>query len=274
MVYAGEYGDPEAIYVDGYLKGETDFGLNIMEPLFQEYLDWAAECRLAAIERAAGGPGRLLDVGCGSGELIRVAGKRGWTAAGVEPVKESASIAIERGLDVSQAMLQDSGRPERGYDVVSAFHVLEHMSEATEFLKMIARWARPGGYVAIEVPNWRSFHRLNSGQGWPGLRPLEHIGHYTPATLEATLGRAGLNPVKVRTMTFLWEKQTLDQVLGDLARPRWARWLRPLSVDGEQKGEPAKVPGRAVWAMMHGVQAAYDVAKVGQVVLGIGQVPA
>src|SRR5205807_2082657 len=151
-------------------------------PTFQRFLDHAAAIRLGIVERAQRGTGTLLDVGCGSGEVLRVAERRGWTATGVEPVAESAKIAQQRGLDVREALLDDAGLPEHSFDVVTAFHVLEHMPDGVGFLRMLARYARPGGLVVVEVPNWRSFHRRRGGSHWPGLRPLEHVAHYEPRT--------------------------------------------------------------------------------------------
>src|SRR3546814_2758683 len=142
-------------------------------------------------ERVAGKGGSILDVGCGTGDVLVAAAERGWRAVGVEPVPESADIAVERGLDVHCALLQESGLPEASFDLVTAYHVVEHMADSTGFLRLIARWAKPGGHVLVEVPNWGSVHRRAGGDAWIGLRPLEHIGHYDPRTLRDTMARAG-----------------------------------------------------------------------------------
>jgi 2-polyprenyl-3-methyl-5-hydroxy-6-metoxy-1,4-benzoquinol methylase len=277
MVFATEYGDPAEIYVDGYLKGETDFGLDLSHPMFQEFLAYAAHQRLALVERVTRPPGRFLDVGCGSGEVLVVARERGWTVQGAEPVAESARIAHdERGLDVKAAILEESGLPERSYDVVSAFHVLEHMRDGQGFLRTIARWARPGGHVVIEVPNWASVHRRAWGRSWPGLRPLEHLAHYTPASLAATMRRSGLDPVQVHTPGFLWKEQTFDQMLADLGLQRASARLhraRVLTRPGTQLDEPATKPTALGWMLLLSLQRAYAVTRAGQVILAIARVP-
>jgi 2-polyprenyl-3-methyl-5-hydroxy-6-metoxy-1,4-benzoquinol methylase len=274
LVYAPEYGDPEAIYVDGYMKGNGTFGLDITNPVFQEYLRSVGMRRVDMIEKVSGKPGTLLDVGCGSGELLEAARDRGWDVVGVEVVEESVEAARSRGLEIRHGLLQESGLPERHYDVVSAFHVLEHMSEGTEFLKLIARWVRPGGHLCIEVPNWRSFARRNSGDQWIHLRPLEHLGHYEPKTLAATLERAGLEPVLVRTATYLWSEQSVDQALSDLGQLRLRKVLGPLSRAGTTAGgRPAKVPNGVGWAVLNGARRAFDAAKVGQVCFAMARVP-
>ena len=115
--------------------------------------------------------------------------------------------------------LEESGLPERSYDVVSAFHVLEHIPDSRAFLRTMARWARPGGFVAIEVPNFASVQRRRLREGWSGLRPHEHLVHFTPATLRRTFRAAGIEPVLVRSPAYVGPPQSLDQALWDLVRP-------------------------------------------------------
>lgn len=277
LVFAPEYADPSEVYVEGYLRGETEFGLDVFDPLFQEFLLYAASRRLDLIERTARPPGRLLDVGCGSGEVLVAARERGWDVQGAEPVEESAAYAvIERGLDVRAALLEESGIPEASADVVSAFHVLEHMSDGRAFLQSIARWARPGGHVVIEVPNWGSVHRRAYGAAWPGLRPLEHVAHYTPRTLATTMRRAALEVVAVHTPGFLWRRQTLAQMLHDLGAERLApaaRRVRVLTQPYEVGGDQRVTTNRVGWWTLNAVQAAYGAARTGQVVLAIARVP-
>lgn len=275
LTYAREYGDPASVYVDGYLTGATDFGPpNVLDPIFQQFLVYAGHRRMARAEAVVGGPGSMLDVGCGSGDVLVAATERGWRAVGAEPVPESADAAVARGLDVHCAMLQDTGLPEASFDLVTAYHVLEHMADGTGFLRLIARWARPGGHVLVEVPNWRSVHRRAGGEAWIGLRPLEHIGHYSPTTLRDTFERAGLEPIKVATMGFPWEGQTLREALTDVGLHRLTRRLRVLSRKAQLRGKTVAVPNRAGWALLRALQRSYDAAKIGQVVYAIGRVPA
>lgn len=272
VVFAPEYADPADVYTDGYLLGHTDFGLDLRDPLFQEFLAHAAEIRMARIERVQP-VGSMLDVGCGTGEVLAVAANRGWQVTGVEPVLESATFARERrSVDVRPTTLEESGLPERSFDVVSAFHVLEHMVDGAEFLRTLTRWVRPGGHLVVEVPNWRSFHRRNAGGAWSNLRPLEHVAHYSPAALAATVRRAGISPVQVTTPTFLWDRQILDQRLDDLGLYRWRGRLNRFGHPGDLNGEPAVYPSRLAALALSGLARGYDRLRVGQVILAVGRV--
>ena len=286
-VYAPEYADPDELYVDGYrsagpalLEGGTPVaelsaagrGLDIQDPTFQRYLARLAGRRLDILAKARRPPGKLLDVGCGTGEFLAVARARGWTTVGVDPVADAVEICLtQRGLDVRTGRLQDVGLPERTFDVVSASHVLEHMPMATEFLALVARWARPGGLVLVEVPNFRSVQRRAMGSSWPGLRPLEHVVYFTADSLRRAFTEAGLSPVAMRTPSYVGPPQDLGYALGDLGQSRLRPLLLPLCRRATGDGGP--VPSAAVWAALRAIDALYDRLRIGMVLVGIALVP-
>jgi SAM-dependent methyltransferase len=227
------------------------------------------------IQRATGiRGGSLLDVGSGTGEVLVAARARGWRARGVEPEGSGAQMARDRGLEVAVSTLEDSGLPERAFDVVSAFHVLEHIPDSRAFLRTLSRWARPGGYVVVEVPNWASYQRRRLAHAWPGLRPLEHLVHFTPRTLPATVREAGLEPVAVRSPVYVGPPQALKHALDDLARHgRYRRLLEPFTVEREMDGQRARYPTRVGWALLRATEALYDRAGAGAVVFCVARVP-
>jgi 2-polyprenyl-3-methyl-5-hydroxy-6-metoxy-1,4-benzoquinol methylase len=274
-VSAGQYADPSEVYVDGYMFGEAgQFGLDVRHPTFQQYLTRVAARRIRMIERATKiRRGSLLDVGSGTGEVLMAARERGWRGQGVEPERTAAAMAQERGLQVVVSMLEHSGLPERSYDVISAFHVLEHLPDSQAFLRAMARWARPGGFVVVEVPNWRSYQRQRMRAQWAGLRPLEHLVHFTPETLPRTMRAAGLEPILVRSPAYIGPPQSLDHALDDLARHgRLRRLVEPFTKAASLNGQPALIPTRIGWALLRAVEAAYDQAGRGAVVFCVAAV--
>ena len=271
-VYASEYGDPDEIYVDGYLCGGGDFGLDVRHPIFQEWLAGVGARRARLIEHVTGGKGKLLDVGCGTGEFTAAAQRHGFEVQGVEPEPSGAEMSRSRGLDVRTTTLEESGLPERSYDVVTAFHVLEHMPDSRAFLATLARWCRPGGHVVVEVPNFGSVVRRRSGAGWVHLRPLEHLVYHSPASLKRAFRGADLEPVSVTTPTWIGPPQTLDQALDDLGRPRIRKSLALLSPWGDYDGDPARIPGRLGWTALRAVEGLYSRRGAGMVVLGMARV--
>jgi 2-polyprenyl-3-methyl-5-hydroxy-6-metoxy-1,4-benzoquinol methylase len=251
-VYAQRYADPDAVYVDGYYTGGGDFGIDVRHPRFQAFLAEVNAQRAELLCSLAPGPGRLLDVGCGTGEFLAAMRDRGWTVAGAEPIEESAAIARSRGLDVRTAMLAASGIEPGGWDVVSALHVLEHVPDATAFLRELAGWAAPGGHVVVEAPNWNSHLRRASGGRYVHLRPLEHLVHLEPRTVARAFEGAGLQPVAIRTRTWTSRLHTPTEALADTGRASLARLPGPLARGAAVAGralDERRSQGMVVWGL-------------------------
>ena len=229
-VYAAAYADPDEVFVDGYFAGGAgSYGIDTAHPRFQAFLAEVCARRCAFVEslRTDPHPPSLLDVGCGGGELLRAAVARGWRAAGAEPMPEAAELARSRApaADIRTGLSSQVGFEDGSFDVVCAFHVLEHMPDARAFLRELARYARPGGLVVVETPNYASRLRRVRGEHWLHLRPLEHLVHFTPQTMRATLAGAGLEPLRVTTPTWIVEDHTRDELAAELALPRVPRAL-------------------------------------------------
>jgi 2-polyprenyl-3-methyl-5-hydroxy-6-metoxy-1,4-benzoquinol methylase len=221
-VYAPEYADPDEVFVEGYFEGDAgSYGIDTAHPRFQAFMAEVCAQSCAFIESLMP-VGSLLDVGCGGGELLRAAVARGWRAAGAEPMPEAAELARSRapGADVRTGLSSEVGFEERSFDVVCAFHVLEHMPDARAFLGELARFARPGGLVVVETPNYASRLRRVQGERWLHLRPLEHLVHFTPQTMRAAIAGAGLEPIRVTSPTWIVCAHTRDELAADLALPR------------------------------------------------------
>lgn len=258
--FAPAYADPDAVFVEGYLSGGAgDFGIDISAPRFQAFLAEIGDRRERTLRRVAGGVGSLLDVGCGSGEFTARAAAGGWRVVGVEPIPDAAQAARDRGLDIRTGTTQTAD-PGGGFDVVSAFHVLEHMPDAPAFLQELVAHARPGGLVAVESPNWDSAIRRRYGVNWPHLRPLEHLVHFTPATLAVAFRAAGLEPVSITTPLYLYSRAIPAELAAEVAHP-------------ERRGLLERLPRPAAHAAARAVARVHERRGRGSALLGFARVP-
>jgi SAM-dependent methyltransferase len=214
----------------------------------------------------------MLDVGCGTGEVLVAARDRGWDVRGVEPLVDASAEARERhGLDVQTATLETADLPEDAFDVVCAFHVLEHMPDTRAFLAEMARHVRPRGFLVVEVPNHDSAIRRHHGTDSSALRPLEHLVHFTPDTLGNAVYLAGLDPVRATSASYVGPPQNLDQALADLAKYRWRAFLAPLSPEREVDGARVRVPGTAAWLALRAMERVSVARHHGQVALAVAR---
>jgi SAM-dependent methyltransferase len=137
----------------------------------------------------------LLDAGCGGGEFLYLLRAAGCKATGIEPNTGYASYASrELGLDVRRGLIEDQEFPAAAFDGITVFHVLEHLPAPVECLARLARWLGPGGFLAVEVPNFES------GCEHPARRfHRAHLCHFTVATLTRCGELAGLAAVRSET---------------------------------------------------------------------------
>ncbi len=144
-------------------------------------------------------PGRMLDVGCGNGELARAFARRGWRVAGVEPGSEAAARARAGGVEVHKGTLEDAPWQGPTFDAVVFNHSLEHVPDPAGSLRQAAALLRDGGVVAVAVPNFDCWQRRLFGSRWFQLDLPRHLQHLDGQTLAALMARAGLNPVAQTT---------------------------------------------------------------------------
>lgn len=157
--------------------------------------------RARTVERWTGGPGRVLDIGCGPGWLLRAFQARGWQVHGTERSDDAARHAREvLRLDVQTGPLSPLPWPDGHFDAVVLWHVLEHLPDPAPALAEASRVLRPGGVLLVGVPNFGSIEaRLGRGR-WFHLDAPRHLAHFTPAILRGCLDQAGLT---VRGSSFL-----------------------------------------------------------------------
>jgi 2-polyprenyl-3-methyl-5-hydroxy-6-metoxy-1,4-benzoquinol methylase len=193
----GEGSVPElATYYDFTFRDAPD------NPLVQVYERW-----LDAIERFRP-PGRLLDVGCGTGLFLAVARRRGWTPHGVDDCAVATAHARDHfGLEVWDGQFTDlAAREGLRFDAISMWDVIEHARDPVGLLSAARGVLAPGGVIAISTPNQKSILDLVAGLLYRAsfgriTRPLEkfyieqHFLYFSPRTLRATLERAQLEPV-------------------------------------------------------------------------------
>jgi 2-polyprenyl-3-methyl-5-hydroxy-6-metoxy-1,4-benzoquinol methylase len=160
-----------------------------------------AQVRLDFIAPHARG-GRLLDVGAAGGAFVEQALARGFDAEGIEPTPEFAAFARESlGVPVRATTVEHADLPAASLDVATMWHVLEHVPDPVGVLALLHRALRPGGIVAIEVPNAAGHLARSQGRAWASLEPEVHVNQFGPRSLRVALERAGFDVIELGTVT-------------------------------------------------------------------------
>ena len=195
----GEGSVPElATYYDFTYTDAAD------NPLVQVYERW-----LDALEREHE-PGRILDIGCGTGLFLAVARRRGWQPYGVDDCSPAIAHARDHfGLDVWNGQFTDfAAREGLRFDAIAMWDIIEHARAPVALLDAARGVLAPGGVIGISTPNQNSILDVVAGLLYRGsggwiTRPLEkfyieqHFLYFNPETLRDALARAGLSAVRL-----------------------------------------------------------------------------
>src|SRR5581483_3845415 len=186
------------LYDDRYYRGEGfDRTIDYLRDDPDDPDNRAAAQRVIATVRDAAGDlrgKRVLDVGCGTGALLRAFVRAGADAAGLESAEAARRRCASHGLTIVADDLRDPSLPLAAYDVVTAIEVIEHVPSPTAFLARIRELLKPGGVFYYTTGNW---HLVSRQPGTPYVMPEGHITYFTPRTMRRFLVKTGFDVVPV-----------------------------------------------------------------------------
>jgi len=135
--------------------------------------------------------GRLLDYGCGNGAFAAHMASLGYDAVGLEPFSLGAPVRSER-LTLIRAPLADASSELDTFDVITMWHVLEHVPDPRAVLEKLVPHLKPGAALVISVPNFDSWQSSVFRGSWFHLDPPRHLLHFDAHSLRRCLSDVGL----------------------------------------------------------------------------------
>ncbi|APV49656.1 hypothetical protein BWI17_08180 [Betaproteobacteria bacterium GR16-43] len=144
-------------------------------------------------------PGRLLDIGPGSGKLLEAAMQSGWRAVGIEANAEFAAACRAHGIEILEGFFPDVLPAGERFDAITLLDVLEHLAQPLELLRLARERLVPGGVLVVQVPNVDSL--LVQLEGARNTNFCHgHWSHFNTATLSRIGRSAGLETLAVETI--------------------------------------------------------------------------
>jgi 2-polyprenyl-3-methyl-5-hydroxy-6-metoxy-1,4-benzoquinol methylase len=142
---------------------------------------------------------RLLDIGCGGGAFVKLACSKGFDAYGMETAEEALQLAdrttVGRILMTSEEELIRQGEK---FDIITLFHVLEHLPDPVRYLRSLRGLLRDSGQLIVQVPNSSSLQARLLGKRWYGLDCPRHLRNFDTHALLYLLGKTGYRVKVVR----------------------------------------------------------------------------
>lgn len=143
--------------------------------------------------------GKVLDVGCGTGSFLAHLMSRGYIVQGVEPDIKARELAIaEHGIPVLPSLEQVPGHEQ--FQVVTLWHVLEHLPDLRSSLKRIYAQLADQGVIVIAVPDRGSWDAAHYGTFWAAWDVPRHFYHFRQKDVHALLREHGFELIDTRRM--------------------------------------------------------------------------
>ena len=145
---------------------------------------------------------KLLDMGAGTGHFLSVAQQKGWEVTGLEPDSDARALAAS--MNRVELLPQDQLHqlPSGQYDVITLWHVLEHVYHLQRDMARLSDLLKPDGTLVIAVPNRKSYDARYYKEFWAAYDLPIHLSHFTQPDIQRLASQFNLELVKVRPMVF------------------------------------------------------------------------
>lgn len=183
---------------DDYIS-HTDSKRSLFEKLYHAVKQKALRDKVSLITGLNGKKGNLLDIGAGTGDFAAEAAKQGWNVKGFEPSEKARTIAKSKGIELVNAT---GDIADASLDVVTMWHVLEHVPDVEQQIAELKRLVKPGGHIIIAVPNFKSFDAKHYGAFWAAYDVPRHLWHFSKTAIEKLFGAQEIKLVKILPMKF------------------------------------------------------------------------
>ncbi|MBK5209204.1 MAG: class I SAM-dependent methyltransferase [Flavobacteriaceae bacterium] len=201
---------PKAEELAGYYESDdyishTDSKKSGTDKLYQIVKKIALASKLKLINSFKTADKNLLDVGCGTGDFLLTCKNNGWKVTGVEP-NAKARISAEDKLkreSASEIYFEiNQLNNEAQFDVITLWHVLEHVPNLDIYLEALKLRLKPNGTLIVAVPNFKSYDANYYKQFWAAYDVPRHLWHFSKKSIQGLFAKQKMIVVKILPMVF------------------------------------------------------------------------
>lgn len=192
---------PEYYKSEDYIS-HTDSQRNLFEKVYHLVRKISLKKKLNLINANLSNGKNLLDVGCGTGDFLQIAQDNNWIVTGIEPNEQARSIANKKTKDVVFNTDQLLKFKENSFDIITLWHVLEHLPDVENQIKVFKKLLKSNGTLIIAVPNYKSYDAKYYKNFWAALDVPRHLWHFNRASISNLVGKQSMKVKKIKPMLF------------------------------------------------------------------------
>lgn len=197
---------PEAVgkyYLSPHYVSHTDTKQGIINQLYHVIRRFTLKKKLQLVEKVSGlKKGALLDVGAGTGAFANSMQQAGWQVMGLEPdetARKNAESKYQLDFQLPDALYSLQAE---SFNVITMWHVLEHVHDLHGYLQHCERILKPDGTLIIAVPNYTSLDATIYQQYWAAYDVPRHLYHFSPQSMKSLLQQHGFTISQYVPMLF------------------------------------------------------------------------
>jgi 2-polyprenyl-3-methyl-5-hydroxy-6-metoxy-1,4-benzoquinol methylase len=179
----------------------TDAKRNLFEKVYHSVRNYAIKNKIALINKEQE-KGKLLDVGCGTGDFLFAAKNNGWNVTGIEPNENARKIANKKNNNFVFDNSELNKLKENSFDVITLWHVLEHLPNLEDDIQTFKKLLKSKGTLIIAVPNYKSFDATYYKEFWAAYDVPRHLWHFSQNSIKLLFKNFNLNNTKTLPMKF------------------------------------------------------------------------
>jgi 2-polyprenyl-3-methyl-5-hydroxy-6-metoxy-1,4-benzoquinol methylase len=179
-----------------------DEAKNIMSRVYTSVRNYTIAKKIKLINQLYPKQGSLLDIGCGTGNFLQATKQAGWKIAGTEPDPAARKIAGNRVGEIIQETINAAELSSQQYDVITMWHVLEHVHLLNETIDWLSAHLAPQGKIIIAVPNPQSADAAHYRKFWAAFDVPRHLYHFTKDSMALLMKKHGFMIDTIHPMWF------------------------------------------------------------------------
>lgn len=198
---------PTQEYIGPYYQSEeyishSNTSKGLINRVYQWVRNYTIKKKVSLIQKQSGkSTGSILDVGCGTGEFLAGMKSAGWTVHGLEPdagARSQASAITDSTIGEPEELFSLTGT----YDVITMWHVLEHVHKLHEYISRFQELLTDGGVILIAVPNYTSTDATHYQEHWAAYDVPRHLYHFSPQSIDQLMASHGFTVKEHLPMPF------------------------------------------------------------------------
>ncbi|WP_196887122.1 class I SAM-dependent methyltransferase [Aureivirga sp. CE67] len=197
---------PKVEVLGSYYESEeyishTDANTSFVDKIYQRVKKHTLQKKLQLLNSFQTEGKKMLDVGAGTGEFLKVCEEGNWKVFGVEPNEGARDLANNK---ISESTVKEKieAYSKEKFDVITMWHVLEHVPNLNEYTEQLKKMLKKDGVLIVAVPNYKSYDADYYKSFWAAYDVPRHLWHFSKKSISMLFAKVNMEVEKVLPMYF------------------------------------------------------------------------